>query len=155
MNLLIAAALALTESSTVSIHHDGDKFYLVARPTLPYEETSELVTNVVKGDNRRAEQGWEVDGFTITPIKVEIPPTERWTITNVVRVLTLNFNWHGPRELKFEEPVSSVTNYEKLEETWVPAPIPRGFGQTIYFNGTALIWENHKLWLTNATLESK
>lgn len=149
MNLLVAAALALTESSTVSIHHDGDKFYLVARPTLPYEETSELVTNVVKGDNRRAEQGWEVSGGVAFPIKVEIPPTERWSITNVVRVLTLNFNWHGPRELKFEEPVSSVTNYEKLEEKWVPAPIPPGLGQTIYF------WENHNLWLTNATLESK
>jgi len=86
-------------------------------------------TNVVNGDNATGcnlcydNQGhWKCATpavMNLEPCKPYHPATERWTITNVVRRVTLQTEWNGkPLTYSEESTLSSVTNRWKLAQEW-------------------------------------
>jgi len=101
----------------------------VIHTNLPATITTTVSTNVVNGDNATGcnlcfdNQGhWK--GFVpavmgMEPCKPYHPATERWTVTNVVRCVTLQTEWDGKLLTYSEETVvSSTTNRWKLISEW-------------------------------------
>lgn len=97
--------------------------------TLPANVAPEVVTNVVEVDN-----GWGCRMASTNQFHSHnsgnfyafhetcpgwTPPTERWVITNVVRVLKMTSEWRGqPISLISESVLNSTTQHWTLKQEW-------------------------------------
>lgn len=122
LTLLMATALAVASSDGLA----GDE---ITKTNLAATITVSVSTNVVNGDNATGcnlcfdNQGhWKgviPAVMNLEPCKPYHPATERWTITNVVRRVTLATEWNGkPLNYSEETTLSSVTNRWKLAQEW-------------------------------------
>lgn len=95
--------------------------------------TVNVSTNVVTGDNSsgcnlcfdgNGNHNGSIPAVWPPPnCKPYHPATERWTITNVVRRVTLQTSWNGkPLTYAEESTLSSVTNRWKLAQEWKTSP---------------------------------
>lgn len=101
----------------------------ITKTNLAATITVNVSTNVVSGDNATGcnlcfdgNGHWNGSVPAVWPpanCKPYHPATERWTITNVVRRVTLATEWNGkPLSYSEETVVSSVTNRWKLASEW-------------------------------------
>ena len=89
-----------------------------------------LVTNVISGSN---ESGCRICGgldkhfgfvphLPCTATEAYKPPTEKWIITNVARITTLQFDWRGTQAVIQAEIVLRTTNRWTLNQEWRQVP---------------------------------
>ncbi len=120
MKIFIVALLTLAGISILAVS-DHRKLTIVA------EESTSIATNIVTGDNHTGCdtcRGISLHGWAIMHERglkcweAWADATERWTITNVVKTITLSFDWNGQHWTGSSNVIiSSVTNKETLQ--WV------------------------------------
>lgn len=100
----------------------------VVKTNLPATITSETVTNVIEGDNKRGCSMCEM--LRKNPTYAVYHPghlsdeykaaDEKWIVTNIVRRTTICVEWGGGciRSVS-DKPISSTTNRWKLRANWI------------------------------------
>lgn len=89
--------------------------------------TTELKTNVTEQFNKPGDYYiltnafldnivWDGSGWKQVPKN----PKEKWTVTEVIRINRLQFEWNGLRTVEDTEVISRTTNHLKLIENWQP-----------------------------------
>ena len=122
LTIITATALAVACSALLA----GDE---ITKTNLSATITVNVSTNVVNGDNATGcnlcydnyghWKGAIPAVMNFEPCKPYHPATERWTITNVVRRVTLATAWNGkPLNYSEESTLSSITNRWKLNSEW-------------------------------------
>lgn len=100
---------------------------------VPAIVTSQLVTNVVEGNNQRGCSVCEMisDGYRKGAVPAINHPfhasepfseaTERWVITNVIKRISVLVVVDGDSlQSQFDKPISSTTNRWRLNSQWEP-----------------------------------
>lgn len=119
-------ALAVAGSSCL-LASDG-----ITKTNLPATITSQVITNVIEGNNQRgcstcemlrkaAESGGAIPAIYHPWHNAEVwqEANEKWTITNTIKRVTVIIEWNGQTLMHTDETVlNSKTNRWKLRAEW-------------------------------------